>query len=541
MIDPANRIFGLPTYFIQSGVYFYYVKLFITIVMTTIFCVIPSLAQRNLSEEDLAVMEIIRQADQLNNPAEALTHLNAARQHDLHLEDSIAADLFFNLGIAHGKLYHIDSSKLFFNQALSLVAQTSFDLLEIGVLNGLGNIARMESNNELSMQYFQQALKKTQTKDEKVYNDWSAKLLGNLAGIYFDLEEFATALVYCQEALLLAKKAENNRNIAQIYNQLSYLYSELDSTYQGLEYSKQAAIYLKKSNDSLSLVYQYYSLGLGYFKIDDLAKSKENFLNAKKLAEVFNEAETYAGCLQRLGLIELQQSNIMIAKSYASAALRYSKKHQLLTHQKGAYNLLYQIAINERAYKKALSFRNEYYDLKDSIGNVEIQNRINELNAKYESEKKETEIATLNIENRLAQSELNEKRIFQAFLTVVIFMLLAVGVFVFFTQKQKSKLKQQAMLGEISEMRIEIKALLGKYEGQLDMNMDELNQKLVNPLSEREFDIFGQVFSQKSNQEIADVLFVSINTVKTHLKNIYSKLGVSNRKEALSIVLKNQT
>ena len=72
----------------------------------------------------------------------------------------------------------------------------------------------------------------------------------------------------------------------------------------------------------------------------------------------------------------------------------------------------------------------------------------------------------------------------------------------------------------------------------MDVGLEEINQKLVNPLSEREFDVFKQIFSQKTNSEIADELFVSINTVKTHLKNLYGKLGVSNRKEALDVLLK---
>lgn len=38
-----------------------------------------------------------------------------------------------------------------------------------------------------------------------------------------------------------------------------------------------------------------------------------------------------------------------------------------------------------------------------------------------------------------------------------------------------------------------------------------------------------------TNQEICDNLFVSLGTVKTHTHNIFSKLGVSRRKEALSL------
>jgi LuxR family transcriptional regulator, maltose regulon positive regulatory protein len=56
---------------------------------------------------------------------------------------------------------------------------------------------------------------------------------------------------------------------------------------------------------------------------------------------------------------------------------------------------------------------------------------------------------------------------------------------------------------------------------------------LSEPLSEREQAILRYLPTMMSNQEIAGELFVSVNTVKTHLKAIYRKLDVSGRREAV--------
>lgn len=55
----------------------------------------------------------------------------------------------------------------------------------------------------------------------------------------------------------------------------------------------------------------------------------------------------------------------------------------------------------------------------------------------------------------------------------------------------------------------------------------------VDALSERERDVFQQLQTARTLQEIARELAVSINTVKTHQRAIYRKLGVSSRREAV--------
>jgi LuxR family maltose regulon positive regulatory protein len=58
---------------------------------------------------------------------------------------------------------------------------------------------------------------------------------------------------------------------------------------------------------------------------------------------------------------------------------------------------------------------------------------------------------------------------------------------------------------------------------------------LVEPLTERERDILRFLASRLTIREIADERYVSVNTLKFHLKAIYRKLGVSSRAEAAEL------
>jgi LuxR family maltose regulon positive regulatory protein len=62
--------------------------------------------------------------------------------------------------------------------------------------------------------------------------------------------------------------------------------------------------------------------------------------------------------------------------------------------------------------------------------------------------------------------------------------------------------------------------------------------ELVEPLTERERDVLRFLPSRLTVREIADELYVSVNTVKFHLRVIYRKLGVSSRAEAAAAARK---
>lgn len=65
--------------------------------------------------------------------------------------------------------------------------------------------------------------------------------------------------------------------------------------------------------------------------------------------------------------------------------------------------------------------------------------------------------------------------------------------------------------------------------------LETSTQGLVEPLSERELEVLRLLMTSLTSTEIAVELYISVSTVRTHIKNIYSKLGVHKRLEAVQV------
>lgn len=82
-------------------------------------------------------------------------------------------------------------------------------------------------------------------------------------------------------------------------------------------------------------------------------------------------------------------------------------------------------------------------------------------------------------------------------------------------------------------------AFIAELIAELDAS-NKNQKKDDNILSPREREVLRYVMQGQSNREIAEAIALSVNTVKFHLKNIFEKLGVSSRKDAVSIAVRER-
>ena len=103
-----------------------------------------------------------------------------------------------------------------------------------------------------------------------------------------------------------------------------------------------------------------------------------------------------------------------------------------------------------------------------------------------------------------------------------------VRLFVDEGQPMAALLREAAKHGITPNYVNQLRAAFGKVKGRRP-----ITQLLIEPLSERELEVLRLLGTELNGPEIARELVVSLNTMRTHTKNIYNKLGVNNRRAAV--------
>lgn len=67
-----------------------------------------------------------------------------------------------------------------------------------------------------------------------------------------------------------------------------------------------------------------------------------------------------------------------------------------------------------------------------------------------------------------------------------------------------------------------------------ELSLGIINKNLHQPITEREFELLNLIYNGKTNQQIADTMFISLNTVKKHINHIYLKIESTSRTQTMN-------
>lgn len=381
-----------------------------------------------------------------------------------------------NLGSYYFKTSKYDKALEYFNKALPIYRDLDLEIKAGSCLNNMGIIYEKKSNYDKALEFLLQALKIWE-KHNAEYE--LAKVYLNIGLIHFRNENYDKANEYYNKSLKIRKEIDDKQGIALVYNNLAILYY-----YQGKYdyvrdyFEKAYNIYqelgnLRKQTMALS------NLGKIYFEIGKYDKA----LNAyKECAAIEKNLEEKSGLVSSYTMMaEVYKARKQYDKSvsYLNKALAIAKEIEAKDEIKDIY---YELSMNYKAknnYKVGLKWFEMYSALNDSLFNATKNKQINELQTKYETEKKERKIELLNKEKKLRDLQLKRQKNFVIFLTIIVVVVLIFAIIVLIQKKKLSRAhyklaKQQKQITDSIEYASLIQNAILPNHQQLN---DVLNQE----------------------------------------------------------------
>lgn len=369
-------------------------------------------------------------------------------------QDSIRVELLVDACVA--ATFRADTLVLkMATEANQLSNKLGYELGKIRSLNCLGNYYFSRALNDKAINFYLQALRIAEKR-----NDYSNIVIGksNLANVFshnFEDQKSIKLLNECDQ-LLLKNGQVFTQNRAAILTNLANSYFQLKQYTKAIQTYNEVLAICQKLNIGFGLALTLDNLGKTYFELKQYPKALDYFEKAKIEIEkhhvdfvrgknLNNIGKTYSALGNSTkGLKFLQQAKAIALQNQDNEALR----DIYFEMQKGF--------AQTNQFKAAFEHLEKYSILKDSVFSSEKNKTIQELNTKYETEKKDSEIKSLAQQKQI--SELESGRKTAIIYTILAFLLvgsmMAYALFMRFkTQKQNELLTTQL---EEAQRRIEI-------------------------------------------------------------------------------------
>lgn len=394
---------------------------------------------------DNLLLDVIIRSNKEGKSDKALEILRQGYQAHLKASDSVKAAYYQKLGTHYGLVFQIDSSRLYLNKAKSIVDNKgNWGSLALEVYNSLGNVSRGLTRNEEAIVYFNKALSLLGEKKDQQYYINESRLIGNIAGIYYDMQRYNDALKYARRSfeIVNSNKLEGQYLISNLI--MAFASRAAGELEQAITHN-QYVLDLVEADSSLQYYkpHTYYNLGSIYVEQNDLLSARANFLKAISSAKRINEYEVEVSCLISLANISLKEQKLAEANRHLLQANRLADQNNFIHKRVEILTLQVEALSKIKRYKEALEAQSLLLALNDSLKNVKTSEKIDELNTRYETAKKEQQIAQLEQEKLLKDLESSQQKQYQFFLITIAILLIAAIALLYNRYQLKAKTNKQ--------------------------------------------------------------------------------------------------
>lgn len=311
-----------------------------------------------------------------------------------------------------------DSAIHYFIKSLELWELLEDEEMISATSNDLGLVYHDKKEYENALSYYLRSLR---IEEEKQNRPGMAYALNNIGIIYHDWKNYDKALEYYLRAHEIEKMTGNKNGIASSLNNLAIIYSEKGNKEKAIEYLKESLRISKEIGDETGMSFAYHNLGEEYFTQGYHDMGIQYLKKSLKIETENNNIRGIAEHYSSVGEMYYRAGKYAESRQNIEKSLEYASQLELPSLKISNYKYLHKAEAELGNFEQAYKHYHTYDSLYDTIYNSQIFKQMAEVQTKYETEKKEKELALKN-----ARLKASEMRLEQNKRTNLIFLLLAV-------------------------------------------------------------------------------------------------------------------
>ncbi len=361
------------------------------------------------------------------------------------------------------------------NQALELSQQYNYKDGEVQALKNIGVGNYYLSNYDIALEYYFKSLEILKEIEDK---EGASIILNNIGIIYWKLSDFEKALEIYNESLKVMEEFENKEGIARAQNNIGLIYMTLQNYDKALGYFVKSLKIMEEVGNKNNIAYCLNNIGIIYWYLEDYDKSLEYYLRSYTINKEIDNKYGIAGSLKNIGGIYLKLEEYDNSIIYLEESLKLAKEIEakdLIQNIYASFSELYSV---KEDHEKALEYFTLYTAVKDSIFTGESSERIEEMQTKYETEKKEQENEILKKDNEIQRLEINKQQHFRNLLIVISVFILFLALIIY--ARYRSKQKVNIMLNQKNIQIEQTNKELREKNKELEIHREHI--KLINQI-----------------------------------------------------------
>ncbi len=419
------------------------------------------------------LFDVIRRSYR-NQPEQATVYANEA------LEISIDKD--YIIGQAHAYRYLGYSLNILgshseaiqhLNSAIALYEQIN-DFRGVAVVNGaIGAIYAINDDFELAIPKLLGALDAY----KQIGNRYAeAVTYNNIGNIYLEQNIHERAIEYFIESISLFKELDNHQRIVLPYSGISSVLVEVGEIEQAQFYVQEGIKVALEYDNRLSLAYLYETAGNIQLEKNHFDSARVYYTDSAMLLNQIGNRAKYFDIIESIARLDFELGNYSSAKAQLDEIVRsfddLEDDHSLF--KETTYELLAKTEQALGNHARGLEFALLSKAISDSLNHRETALKVSELEAEFETAKKDNEILILTYENEAAR------------LRIILISILGLGLVLLISIFYRESLKRKSL-----QKAFEMKSLQKELE-QYGILLNEKNTymtKVVEKLSDLNVDI----------------------------------------------------